>query len=248
MITTPVNARAKFTDRIDTTDLSKMPEDYQDLVTRLLTIQADCEIGGPSIYARDWILAAPTVDDMYRLTHIVAEELNHFRLMNGLLKEVGVDRSDLLRHTPEERYVDAFRVTEAPTWADVAAFCCLIDRVGKFQIEEMLGSSFQPLERVLPQIIQDELGHVGYGTARLAQLAANPETREEAQVAVNRWYPRALDSFGKAGSWRSEQFVEWGLKRRLNEEARHDYIEEVTPILTRMGLAVPGEHFDRHFE
>jgi 1,2-phenylacetyl-CoA epoxidase catalytic subunit len=200
------------------------------------------------VYARQWILAAPTVDDMYRLTHIVAEELDHFRMMNGLLNELGADRSDLLRHTYQERYVDAFRVAEAPTWGDVAAFCCLIDRVGKFQIEEMVNSSFQPLDQVLPRIIQDELGHVGYGTARLAQLAANPDTRGEAQAAVNRWYPRALDSFGKANSWRSEQFVEWGLKRRLNEEARHDYIQEVTPILARMGLVVPDEHYDRHFE
>jgi ring-1,2-phenylacetyl-CoA epoxidase subunit PaaA len=184
---------------------------------------------------------------MYRLTHILAEEIDHFRLMNGLLQEVGEDRSDLLRHTHEQRYVDAFRVPNASTWADVAAFCCLIDRVGRFQIEEMVGSSYQALDKVLPRIIQDELGHVGYGTARLAQLAANPTTKEEAQAAVNRWFPRALDSFGRAGSRRSEQFVEWGLKRRLNEEARNDYVREVTPIIERMGLVVPDENFDRHY-
>jgi len=242
------STRARFNDRIGAADVARMPAEYQELVTRLLTIQADCEIGGPNVYARQWFLDAPTADDMYRLTHIIAEEIDHFRMMNGLLKEVGVDRSDLLRHTHQERYVDAFRVSDVPDWADVAAFCCLIDRVGRFQIEEMINSSFQPLDKVLPHIIQDELGHVGYGTARLAQIAANPETRESAQAAVNRWYPRALDSFGKANSWRSEKFVEWGLKRRLNEEARHDYIKEVTPILTRMGLVVPDEHFDRHFE
>jgi ring-1,2-phenylacetyl-CoA epoxidase subunit PaaA len=239
--------RAKFTDRITPTELREMPDEYQDLIVRLLTIQADCEIGGPNVYGRQWFLSAPTVDDMYRLTHIVAEELDHFRLMNGLLAEVGEDRSDLLRHTSEQRYVDAFRVPNAPTWADVAAFCSLIDRVGRFQIEEMVGSSYLALDKVLPRIIQDELGHVGYGTARLAQIAANPETREEAQAAVNRWYPRALDSFGKAGSWRSEKFVEWGLKRRLNEEARADYIREVAPIIERIGLVVPDESFDRHY-
>ena len=241
-------SRATFTDRVAAAELTKMPDEYQELVTRLLTIQADCEIGGPNVYARQWCLNAPTADDMYRLTHIIAEEIDHFRMMNGLLKEVGVDRSDLLRHSHQERFVDAFRVPEAPHWADVATFCCLIDRVGRFQIEEMINSSFQPLDQVLPHIIQDELGHVGYGTARLAQLAADPETKDAAQAAVNRWYPRALDSFGKANSWRSEQFVTWGLKRRLNEEARRDYIKEVTPILHRMGLVVPEEHFDRHFE
>ncbi len=144
--------------------------------------------------------------------------------MNGLLNDLGLDRSELLRHTHEQRYVEAFRVPNATTWADVAAFCCLIDRVGRFQIEEMVGSSYQPLDKVLPQIIHEELGHVGYGTARLAELAATPETRAEAQA-----------------------YVEWGLKHRLNEEARADYLAEVKPILAGMELAVPDEDYDRRY-
>jgi ring-1,2-phenylacetyl-CoA epoxidase subunit PaaA len=239
--------RATFTDRVTAQDFDKMPEEYRDLVIRLLTIQADCEIGGPHVYGQQWFLDAPTVDDMYRVTTILAEELDHFRLMNGLLREIGVDRSELLRHTHEQRYVDAFRVEGAPTWADVAAFCALIDRVGKFQIHEMVGSSFEPLDRVVPQIIKEELGHVGYGTARLAELAGSPNTHEQAQEAVNRWYPRALDSFGQSGSRRAERYVELGIKQHLNEEARAAYITEVSPILTRMGLTAPPADFDRHY-
>lgn len=238
---------AQFTDRIAATDFHKMPEEYKDLVVRLLSIQADCEIGGPNVYGRRWFLNAPTADDMFRVTTILAEEIDHFRLMHGLLSEVGIDRSDLLRKTNAERYVDAFRVTQVPTWADVAAFCCLIDRVGRFQLEEMAGSSYKPIESVLPQIMLQELGHVGYGTARLAQLAADPATRGQAQGAVDRWYPRALDSFGKSGSVRAERYVEWGLKHRLNEQARVDYIAEIGPIIQGMGLVVPSENFDRHF-
>jgi 1,2-phenylacetyl-CoA epoxidase catalytic subunit len=242
-----VASRATFTDRISAGDLIKMPEEYQDLLVRLLTIQADCEIGGPHVYGAHWFLNAPTADDMFRVTHILAEEIDHFRMMNHLLNEIGQDRSGLLRHTQGERYVDAFRVTDVPSWADVAAFCALIDRVGRFQIEEMVGSSFQPVDNVLPRIVQEELGHVGYGTARLAHLAADPSTHSDAQAAVNRWYPRALDSFGRAGSRRAERYIEWGLKHRLNEEARRDYIAEVGPILEGMGLVVPDEDFDRHF-
>src|SRR2546425_8759284 len=43
-----------------------MPEEYRELLTRLLTIQADCEIGGPHIYVDHWTLRAPTVDDQWR--------------------------------------------------------------------------------------------------------------------------------------------------------------------------------------
>ena len=238
---------AKFTDRIQAKDVHKMPEEYRDLLVRLLTIQADCEIGGPNVYGRQWFLSAPTADDMFRVTHILAEELDHFRHMDRLLRLVGVDRSDLLSRPNSQRLLEAFRVTDAPTWADVATFCCLVDRVGRYQIEEMQGSSFEPLDSTLPLIMHEELGHVGYGTARLAELAADPMTRPEAQAAVDRWYPRALDMFGRTGSRRAEQFIAWGLKHRLNEVARRDYMNEVGPILDRMGLSVPEEDRDRHF-
>ncbi len=240
-------SRATFTDRVLAKDFAKMPEEYQDLVIRLLTIQADCEIGGPHVYGPRWFLDAPTADDMFRVTHILAEELDHFRAMHGLLLSIGVDRSDLLRRQNSERYLEAFRTSDVPSWGDVAGFCALIDRVGRFQVEEMVGSSFAPLEPVLPQIMREEIGHVGFGTARLAQLAANPETKRVAQAAVDRWYPRALDMFGRAGSRRAERYIAWGLKQRLNEEARADYIREVTPIIENMGLVVPDEGFDRQF-
>lgn len=38
--------QARFTDRITAQDFPKMPEAYRELLERLLTIQADCEIGG----------------------------------------------------------------------------------------------------------------------------------------------------------------------------------------------------------
>jgi 1,2-phenylacetyl-CoA epoxidase catalytic subunit len=243
-----VSTGARFNDRIEPQDVAKMPEEYRDLLVRLLTIQADCEIGGPNVYGRRWFLNAPSADDMFRVTHILAEEIDHFRQMNGLLREIGVDRSALLYRSSAERSVDAFRVTDVPTWADVAAFCCLIDRVGRFQIEELVGSSFRALDKVLPRIMQEELGHVGYGTARLTALAADPTTHDAAQAAVTRWYPRALDSFGRSGSWRAERFIEWGLKHRRNEEARRAYIAEVGPVIAAMGLVVPAEDYDRHFQ
>jgi len=244
---TGATTEARFTDRVSAEDFHKMPAEYRDLLVRLLTIQADCEIGGPNVYGRQWFLSAPTADDMFRVTHILAEEIDHFRHMDRLLRLVGVDRSDLLRRPNSERFLEAFRVTDVPTWADVATFCCLVDRVGKYQIEEMQGSSFEPLDSVLPLIMREELGHVGYGTARLTSLAADPETREAAQAAVDRWYPKALDMFGRAGSYRAERFMEWGLKQRPNEVARRAYIEEVAPLIEHMGLVVPPEERGRNY-
>ena len=238
---------AKFSDRVTVDDLPKMPDEYRELLVRLLTIQADCEIGGPHVYGPQWFLEAPTADDMFRLTHILAEEIDHFRKFSDLLRKIGIDRSDLLRRRPADRFLEAFQVTDVSFWADVATFCCLIDRVGRYQLEEMAGSSYQPLDGVLPGIMAEEVGHIGYGTARLGELAHDPETRLEAQAAVNRWFPRALDMFGRTGSRRAEQFIEWGLKKRSNEAARSAYIAEVNPLLDRMGLVVPDPSHNRHY-
>jgi len=96
--------RAKFTDRIAVSEVAKMPPEYRDLLIRLLTIQADCEIGGPHVYGAQWFLNAPTADDMFRVTHILAEEIDHFRHMHRLLR-VYRDRIADLRRDPRFRYV-----------------------------------------------------------------------------------------------------------------------------------------------
>src|SRR5579884_3927518 len=74
-----------FTDRITAADLPKMPTEYQDLLRRVLTIQADAEIAGPNVYTERWLLHAPTADAMYRLARIVAEEIDHYRKFAALL-------------------------------------------------------------------------------------------------------------------------------------------------------------------
>ena len=49
-----------FRDKVDLKDLSKMHREYQELLKRVLAIQADCEIGGPHLYVKDVMSGAPT--------------------------------------------------------------------------------------------------------------------------------------------------------------------------------------------
>jgi hypothetical protein len=69
----------------------------------------------------------------------------------------------------------------------------------------------------------------------------------KAQRAVDFWYVRALDMFGRPGSKRSERYRYWGLKRRTNEQARQDYMNEVGPIRTQMGLKIPDPNKGRRY-
>jgi ring-1,2-phenylacetyl-CoA epoxidase subunit PaaA len=238
---------SQFNDKVTPKDFVKMAPEYKDLLIRLLTIQADCEIGGPHIYVDHWTLRAPTVDDQWRVARIASEEIDHCRKILRLLNLVDVDRSDILERPRSKREVDAFK-EDMPTWADFAAFGFLIDKVGEYQLEEMVGSTFAPIDDTLPVILREEKGHVAYGEQQLEKLVrSSADGKAQAQAAIDKWFIIGLDMFGKSGSSRTERYLEWGLKRRTNEEARSQYIAEMEPKIAALGLVVPDRLLGRKY-
>ena len=230
---------AQFTDRIEPKDFGKMPAEYRELLTRLLVIQADCEIGGPHIYVDHWTLRAPTVDDQWRVARIASEEIDHCRKFLRMLGMIGLDRSDILYRPRSKREVDAFKV-DMPEWGDFAAFGFLIDKVGEYQLDEMIGSSYLPIDDALPTILREEKGHVAYGEQQLDKLIqSGPNGKGQAQAAIDKWYAIGLDMFGRSESARTERYIEWGLKRRTNGDARQQYVAEMEPKIAALGLVVP---------
>ena len=230
--------RREFTDRVSSRDeFESMPREYQELLTRVLRIQADCEIGGPHLYVSNWVLTAPTADDQWRMSRIAAEEIDHFRKFNRLLNVIGSSADDRLWVDKEERYVDAFK-SEMPSWADIAVFGLLIDRVGEYQLDEFTDCSFEPLNKVLPAILAEEKGHVSFGLYKSRDLI-DQGRQDELQAAIDRWFPEALDMFGSGRSGRDQKYIRWGLKRRTNEQARQQYRTEAEAVIRDLGLVVP---------
>ena len=68
-----------FTDKVELKDFEKQDPEYQDLLRRVLAIQADCEIGGPNLYVKDILPNAPTKLDQLIVARTAAEEMDHFR-------------------------------------------------------------------------------------------------------------------------------------------------------------------------
>jgi ring-1,2-phenylacetyl-CoA epoxidase subunit PaaA len=213
-----------FSDKIELKDFDKMDPEYKELLGHVLTIQADCEIGGPHLYVEKMLPAAPTKLDQLIVARTAAEEIDHFRKVAKVAGDIGVDVSFLLSQPNERRFVETFRGL-INTWEDNAVFGFLIDRVGRYQLEEFYDCSYLPLQRILPDIVTEELGHIEYGYNKTLELiASGHEGKAKAQRAVDFWYVRALDMFGRAESKRSERYRYWGLKRKSNEQARQDYM------------------------
>lgn len=223
-------------------DLERQDPEYVDLLRRVLAIQADCEIGGPHLYVEAMLPSAPTRIDQLVVARTATEEIDHFRKFARLAGDIGVDTAFILQRANQERYLEAFRGT-ITTWEDFAVFGFLIDRVGKYQLEEFAGCSYAPLSRLLEhpsRILDEEAGHIDFGTTRTAEMAARGgEGRARVQKAVDFWYTTALDMFGRSESRRAERYLAWGLKRRTNADARAQYQAEVDPLIQSMGLDVP---------
>ncbi len=236
-----------FREPVERKDIDKMEQEYRDLLARVLTIQADCEIGGPHLYVKDILPSAPSKMDRLIVARTAAEEIDHFRKMARLAGDIGVDVSFVLSWPNQKRYLDAFRGL-ITSWEDFAVFGFLIDRVGRYQLEEFFGATYKPLARVLPQIVKEEVGHIGYGESKTAELAAKgDESKEKVQRALNFWYVKALDMFGRSDSERDERYVYWGLKRRTNAQARDEYMKEVNPLIQKMRLDVPDPSAGRQY-
>ena len=235
-----------FTDKIEAADFPKMPKEYQDLLIRVLTIQADSELGGPHLYVERWILAAPTAEDQMMLAKTAAEEIDHHRKFVKVLAELNVDVSYQIQNRRQERILEIFR-DPLETWADMGVFGTFVDRVGGYHLEDFGDCSYVPAARIIPQILREETQHIAHGLRILDRLCNTPEGKAEVQKSVDKMYPRCLDMFGKSDSKRSVQFVEWGIKKRSNTECRKQYREESLRVMEQFGLKEPDPERGRHF-
>ena len=228
-----------FREQVELKDIEKMNPEYRELLGRVVTIQADCEIGGPHLYVKDILPSAPTKADQLVVARTAAEELDHYRKIARVAGDMGVDVSFVVSWPNQKRYLDAFRGI-IKTWEDFSVFGFLIDRVGRYQLEEFNGCTYKPLERILPQIMKEEIGHVGYGQSKTTEMAAKGgEAKDKVQKALDFWYVKALDMFGRSDSTRDQRYLYWGLKKRSNAQAREEFIQEVNPLIQKIGLQIP---------
>jgi 1,2-phenylacetyl-CoA epoxidase catalytic subunit len=222
------------------------------LIIKLMVVQADTEFASIQQH-RPWLDRAPTLEDRWIQARIVADEARHGLQACRILRDFGESGQqyidELLEKREGQHKLEAFNMT-FDRWSDVGAFTCFVDRVGVYQLRAFQECSYGPLARAMPLMLSEEQLHLNFGASVLRRMAKDgPKyngSREEAQEAVLKWYPRALDMFGHSQSDTSRKAIEWGLKRWTNEEARTRFIHEVTPLVQGFGLELPPSDFDRH--
>jgi 1,2-phenylacetyl-CoA epoxidase catalytic subunit len=229
----------------------ELDPDMAKLVVKLMVVQADTEFASIQQH-RPWLDTAPTLEDRWIESRIVADEARHGLQACRILRDFGETGQryidELLAKREGEHKLDAFNM-KFDRWGDVGAFTCFVDRVGVYQLRAFQECSYGPLARAMPLMLSEEQLHLNFGASVLRRMVQDgPKyygSKAEAQAAVEKWYPRALDMFGHSHSATSQRAIEYGLKRWTNEEARDRYIQEVTGLTARIGLELPAPDFDR---
>ena len=230
----------------------ELEPDMAQLIVKLMVVQADTEFASIQQH-RPWLDRAPTLEDRWIESRIIADESRHGLQACRILRDFGEEGQryidELLAKREGEHKLEAFNM-KFDTWGDVGAFTCFVDRVGVYQLRAFQECSYGPLARAMPLMLSEEQLHLNFGASVLRRMVQDgPKyygSAAEAQAAVVKWYPRALDMFGHSNSATSRRAIEYGLKRWTNEEARARYVQEVTALTSAIGLELPPPEFDRH--
>ncbi len=222
-------------------DLDTMPDEYRDILIHQLLANGEGELSAGDTYVDSFYPLAPDADERYKCMQFAMEEIDHFRRFSKLLNDLGVDTAYMVHQSKaDRRYFAAESMTTTfDTWEERAAFSFLCELEGHFQIKEMAASTYQPLIPEAEAVLKEEAGHFGHGVLLMRRAFSDSEARARAQDALERFYPMALDMFGKSDSGRSTAAVHWGLRRHTNGELRELYQDDVRRHIERIGYSVP---------
>ncbi len=232
-----------------------MSPDYREHLINLLYMQADSELAGALGYV-PCVPMSPNVEEFLASSMIVKDEFRHARVVFKLLENLGEDVDAHVRQfdytmrlnddkadigpqrAGKDKRVNIFYYP-IPTWIDFVMFNFCMDRGAGHQLEDSLQASYRPWARVLEGIFKEEKFHIAHGDNWVKRLAQHRKTHDETQAALNKWYPRTMNIFGRANSPKNKIYRELGLKKRDNDEVRWAFAAEVKDRCKENGLVVP---------
>ncbi len=240
--------------------VSEMSEEYRGHLTHLMMMQADSELAGAFGYV-PWIMKSPDIKETLQVSQIVKDEVRHARVMYRLLEGLDVDVDQYFKEHNFSLRVDqadigTLRVADdkrvnifyypIETWFDFIMFNFCMDRGAGHQLEDSLDCSYKPWCDGMEGIFKEEAMHMAHGDQWTEQLSRDDKTHDELQEALDRWYPRTMNIFGRANSPKNAIYRRLGLKKRDNDVVRRAFTKDVTETCAKFELKVPAWKPEAH--
>ena len=226
-----------------------VPGEHRANLRRMIVTQGDTEPASVE-QQRHLGLTAPSNYDLRNLFQINVEEGRHLWAMVYLLhKHFGRDGREeaealLQRNSGSQdnpRILEAFN-EETPDWLAFYMFTYFTDRDGKFQLNALSESGFDPLSRTCRFMLTEEAHHMFVGESGISRVLARTaavmkqfgiEEPEEVrkhgvidlptiQRYLNFHFSVTIDLFGADQSSNAATFYSTGLKGRYEETKRDD--------------------------
>ncbi len=227
----------------------EVPGEHRSNLRRIIVTQGDTEPASVE-QQRHLGLTAPSQYDLRNLFQVNVEEGRHLWAMVYLLhRYFGRDGREEAEALLERRSgdVDNPRILGAfnertPDWLAFFMFTYFTDRDGKFQLNALAESGFDPLARTTKFMLTEEAHHMFVGESgvarvlqRTCQVMRELSTDDPAQVRaagaidlptvqryLNFHYSVTIDLFGADQSSNAAIFYSAGLKGRFEETKRAD--------------------------
>lgn len=226
----------------------QMPEEYRQTLVKIIGALASTEFASVEQH-QPWINQGPTAEDRFAQAQIAADEAHQGFIDSRLLRSLGPDGAaiadKMLALRIGEHPLRAFNVP-FESWVDLCGFCFLMDHVAWYHLRAMEDCSYAPLAREMTTMVHEERFHASFGARRIRDLVNDPHyaglcraTPADAQQTVDKWYPHALDTFGKKDSRFSDLAVAYGIRKWGNEELRQMWKADLDAQIEAAGLTVP---------
>jgi benzoyl-CoA 2,3-dioxygenase component B len=245
----PEGRKIGFGDHADLDPWQQVPGELRKELRRIIVTQGDTEPASVE-QQRHLGKTAPSLYDLRNLFQVNVEEARHLWAMVYLLhrffgrdgrEEAGELLTRRSGHRDHPRILSAFN---APIrdWLDFFCFAMFTDRDGKYQLESLSESGFDPLSRTTRFMLTEEAHHMFVGETgvqRVVQRSADlmkGSGRTDLyplggiplgviQKYISLWFSESLDLFGAEDSSNAATYFATGLKGRYGEHTAGAYTE-----------------------
>jgi ring-1,2-phenylacetyl-CoA epoxidase subunit PaaA len=225
--------------------LQHMSPEYLKGIRRILTVSADTELVSAPAYLRA-AQHAPALNNFGSAMSIIQDELAHAHIGYRLLGDLGVDMNALIyeRAPGAFKYPYAFDVP-LDSWHELVLANALYDQAGFVLLSDVHAcSTFGPWKRALAKVDKEETFHLRHGRTWVKKLAADADDKKRLQASLDWMFVLTLEWFGLPDERKRHGIqLEYGFKGKSNDRLRQDWMAEVVPFMTEVGLEVPA-HLD----
>jgi ring-1,2-phenylacetyl-CoA epoxidase subunit PaaC len=217
----------------------ELSEREQAAVEACLRALADDEFVTAERYT-EWQVRGPTLEGDLAIANIAQDELGHARLWYDLLADFGYDETDLIwERDPAAFRQAAFveRPYEPGNWTDAVLRGYLYDTFEALRLGALADSASPRIADRVGKVRGEEQYHRDHARNWLERLCEDRDGRDRVQTALDDLFGPALTLFEPPA--REDDIVELGVRPVPLRDLRAEWLDEVVPFLTGLGLTVP---------